>query len=50
MKNKKQTKPRGRPIAEDKRQQLPFRLKGSLVAKCKEKGQQWLEALIFESK
>jgi hypothetical protein len=37
---------RGRPKSKDKRQPLPFRLKGSLIEKCRLRGRDWLEALI----
>ena len=38
----------GRPEAKDKRQVFPFRVKGSLVDKCRRKGREWLEKLIKE--
>jgi uncharacterized protein (DUF4415 family) len=41
---------RGRPLAKDKRQPLPFRLKGSLIEKCRRKGREWLERLVKEAK
>lgn len=44
MKEKK--KRAGRPTATDKREVLPFRLKGSLVAVCRERGRDWLEKVI----
>ena len=40
----------GRPEAKDKRQNLPFRLKGTLVEKCRLKGREWLESLIRRAK
>ena len=40
----------GRPEAKDKRQNLPFRLKGTLVEKCRRKGREWLESLIRRAK
>ena len=47
----KQKKKRiGRPTASDKREVLPFRLKGSLVALCRERGREWLEQLIESNK
>ena len=39
-------KKRGRPLAKDKREPLPFRLKGSLIKKARRKGRDWLEGLI----
>ena len=40
----------GRPLVKDRREVLPFRLKGSLVKKCRGKGRDWLESLIRRAK
>ena len=48
MEAKKKT--RGRPVATDKRQVFPFRVKGSLVEKCRIRGRDWLERIIKEAK
>ena len=45
----KKPKRLGRPPVKDLRQCLPFRLKGSLVEKCRAKGRAWLEKLITRS-
>jgi uncharacterized protein (DUF4415 family) len=43
-------KRRGRPLAKDKRQPLPFRMKGTLIEKCRRKGREWLERLVKEAR